>query len=152
MLIGACCQASAIIARAPDRIKQALHRFGHDVGMAFQLIDDALDYASDSEQLGKTALADLPEGKVTLPVILLRQKLSSSQLREVEEIISKHASDPNAVKKIQALVMEYDTIGMTLAKAQSFTQSAMESLYQLPATPARDMLENLAQKLLFRFH
>lgn len=152
MLIGACCQASAIIAKAPDRIKQSLHRFGHDVGMAFQLIDDALDYAADSETLGKTTLADIPEGKVTLPVILLRQKATASEIAEIDEIIIKHPADRYAVQRIQSLVMRYDTIGMTFAKAQDYTQSALESLYNLPATPARDMLENLAKKLLFRFH
>lgn len=152
MLVGACCQAAAIITRSHDKTKQALHRFGHDVGMAFQLIDDALDYGTNANQLGKETLADLREGKVTLPIILLRKRLSPEQVKEVDEIICHHYADKTAIKRIQELVYHYDTIGLTLEKAQEFTQSAMESLYLLPASVNRDMLENLAKKLLLRFH
>lgn len=152
MLIGACCQAAAIITQSSDKTKHSLHRFGHDVGMAFQLIDDALDYGNSSEQLGKETLADLREGKVTLPVILLKKKATAQEVAEIDDIICNHFADESAVKYIQRLVCQYDTIGQTLEKAHDFTQSAMESLYLLPPSPSRNMLENLAKKLLLRFH
>jgi geranylgeranyl pyrophosphate synthase len=129
----------------------ALASFGHHVGLAFQLIDDALDYTGSVEIVGKATHSDLLEGKVTLPVILLRTAASSSEWERVRELISQDV-DTAAVTEIAALVDKYDTANLTVERAHGFTMKAMAALHSFPAGPARDHLENLANKLLFRFN
>jgi octaprenyl-diphosphate synthase len=120
--------------------------------MAFQLIDDALDYLSDSELLGKGALSDLPEGKVTMPLLLLRDAATPAELERLRALIAGRAIDAAAMAEVQALVRRYETAEATVARAEVFTEQAMGALALLPASSARDALEGLASRLLLRFN
>jgi octaprenyl-diphosphate synthase len=151
VLIAASCQAAGLLAGVSETQCSALASFGHHVGLAFQLIDDALDYTGSVEIVGKATHSDLLEGKVTLPVILLRTAASSSEWERVRELISQDV-DTAAVTEIAALVDKYDTANLTVERAHGFTMKAMAALHSFPAGPARDHLENLANKLLFRFN
>jgi octaprenyl-diphosphate synthase len=152
ILIEAACKAAALLAHASEAHREALCRFGHSVGMAFQLIDDAHDYLSDSTLLGKGALSDLPEGKVTMPLLLLRDVATPVELGRLAELIRGRAIDAAAMAEVQALVLRYETAEATVARAEVFTGQAMSALAELPASSARDALEGLARQLLLRFN
>lgn len=152
ILISASCKAAALLAKAPASQRDALSRFGYGVGMAFQLIDDALDYLGSEDLVGKATLADLPEGKTTMPVLLLMKKASPSEAQVVRDTLAQDPIDAEAAQRVAALVAHYDTAIATIERAQQYTQLAMDALYSFPASPERDALENLANKLLLRFH
>lgn len=152
ILIEAACKSAGLLAGAPDHVTAELARFGHGVGMAFQLIDDALDYVGSVDLIGKATLSDLKEGKVTLPVILLRNHATSSELMRLQTIISSGTIDDDMVREVARLVDRYETAILTVDHAHTYTRSAMSALRTLPAGAERDVLENLANKLLFRFN
>jgi octaprenyl-diphosphate synthase len=151
VLIEACCKSAGLLAGASQARLDQLIRFGYGVGMAFQLIDDALDYTGAAAIVGKATLSDLPEGKVTLPIILLNGLATDAELAHVAEVLSRPV-DLDDAREIARLVDKYDTASLTVDRAHAFTLSAMEALRALPAGADRDVLENLANKLLFRFN
>ena len=134
VLIAASCQAAGLLANASQAQCDALASLGHHVGLAFQLIDDALDYTGSAE-----------------PVILLRTAATPSEWARVQELISQDITQASVVE-IAALVDKYDTANLTVERAHGFTMKAMAALHSFPAGTARDHLENLANKLLFRFN
>ncbi len=152
ILIEAACKSAGLLAGAPAAVTQELARFGHDVGMAFQLIDDALDYVGSVDLVGKATLSDLREGKVTMPVLLLRDVATPSDLEKLNAIIASDAIDGDQVRDVARLVDRYETAVLTVDRAHAYTRSAMAALKTLPPSGNRDVLENLADKLLFRFN
>ena len=151
ILIEASCRAAGLLAGASPEQSDALGRFGHDVGMAFQLIDDALDYTGSEALIGKATHSDLLEGKVTLPVILLRDHATPAECAQVSKLIHSQINQ-EAVAAIAHLIEKYDTAGLAVERAHGYTMKAMAALHSLPPGDARDSLENLANKLLFRFY
>ena len=152
ILISAACKSAALLAKAPASERDALSRFGYGVGMAFQLIDDALDYLGAEDLVGKSTLADLPEGKVTMPILLLMRVGSEADIKIVREIIAKDPITSEDAQRVSKLVAQYDTANATIERAQQYTQLAMDSLHSFRPSAERDALENLANKLLLRFH
>ena len=151
VLLAAACRAPAVLAGAPQAQRDALSEFGRCVGYAFQLLDDALDYAGEDSVFGKRTLADLPEGKVTLPIILLRSLATESEWRFVEGLIHEESASREAMLKVLSLVNQYDTAGKTLEEASKWTDRALSALTCFPESAARSDLETLARRLLMRF-
>lgn len=152
VLLSAACKAPAVLAGSGLQAETDLSEFGRCVGFAFQLLDDALDYASSDQIFGKKTLADLPEGKVTLPVILLKQFATSQELAFVETLINSEAISHESMLKVLELVNKYDTSGKTLEQASQWTDRALQSLSNFPASQNRADLETLARRLLMRFN
>lgn len=150
VLLAAACRAPAVLAGATPAECNALSTFGRAVGYAFQLMDDALDYAGTDSAFGKKTLADLPEGKVTLPIMLLREQATSTEWRSIESLILKSDISSKDMKSVLALVDEYDTAGQTLAKAEEWTKIAIAALDEFSPSPAREDLKRLANSLLMR--
>jgi len=150
VLLAATCRAPAVLANCPKHECDALEVFGRSVGHAFQLLDDALDYAGTDEIFGKKTLADAPEGKVTLPVMLLRQQASADEWSKVERILRKSEISRKDMETIQVLVDHYDTAGQTLLLAEQHTTKALEALSIFPDSPDRAALERIASRLLMR--
>jgi octaprenyl-diphosphate synthase len=151
-LIEAACKSAGLLARTSEENIANLSKFGYCVGLAFQLIDDALDYSGSTEIVGKATLSDLQEGKITMPVILLRDKMSATEQKKLKKILSNDTVTLEDVKAVASLVERYDTVSLTIEKAHSYTHQAMACLHLLPASAERDDLENLANKLLCRFN
>ena len=151
VLIEAACKSSGLLAKVDDPVLQNLRDFGYGVGMAFQLIDDALDYIGDAPLVGKDILSDLKEGKITLPVILLRQLATPAEWQVVVQTINSAVISPDMVRSVASLVDKYETASLTIDKAHEFTLKAMNALHTFPEGEDRDTLENLANKLLMRF-
>ncbi len=150
ILLSAACKAPAILSGRSEQECLALASFGHAVGFSFQLLDDALDYAGTTSVFGKETLADLPEGKVTMPIMLLRNQASSSEWQEVTKIIRKSEITTRDMHRVLELVNHYDTAGQTLALAETYTNDALKALEMFPESAERTNLESLAKSLLLR--
>ena len=150
VLISAACRSAGLLARSSVGTIDTLTQFGHNVGLAFQLIDDALDYTGMGDVVGKDTMSDLIEGKVTLPVILVMQEGAPEDRQLIIDTLASTEISREQVAKVAELVEKYETAEKTVERAQRYTRLAMEALYKLPASAERDDLENLASKLLYR--
>lgn len=156
VLIAAACRSAGVLGGATEDQRAALSRFGELTGVAFQLIDDALDYLSSSERFGKPTLADLKEGKVTMPVILLRDLCAGSDQERIASMLDHETPDGRLsvddLNWIAGLVEKHGTALKTIELATSYTIEAVQCLAVFPDSPERDDLESLAMKLVRRFN
>lgn len=123
----------------------ALEEFGAQLGMAFQLVDDVLDYSGD-EVTGKTLYADLIEGKLTLPLVLTIEA-QPELLKQVQRI---HQGQREPVEALKAAVLASGACDQTRARAAAATRTALDALATLPASPARELLHVVARELTDR--
>jgi octaprenyl-diphosphate synthase len=148
-LFGWAAAAGAWSAGLTGRVPEALVRFGESVGIAFQLVDDALDYAADPRLLGKRLGADLAEGKATLP--LIRACAAQPGLRERLSAVleGEDAADQLAAEVIEA-VRKVGGIEAARALARQHTQAALDALAAVPEGPYRTALRDAALALTER--
>lgn len=142
-LFGAATQMAAIIAGADEQVEHALHDYGRALGVAFQLIDDALDYSGSAEQLGKNVGDDLAEGKPTLPLINVLKHGSEAAKARV-----RHAIEQSSAEDLQTIVEDVNACGAldyTVQRAHQARDGALAALDALPDTPARQHLAALAE-------
>lgn len=143
ILFEAATRCGAIIAGGNDEQAAALAQYGHHLGMAFQLIDDCLDYQSDSSQMGKNVGDDLAEGKATLPVIIALQKASPAVREQIRQaIVSGGREHLDAVK---TGIDESDAIAYTTRRAQAAAEAATQSLTCLPDSVYKTAMQQLAE-------
>lgn len=128
--------------REQTREEQALAAYGQQMGMAFQLIDDALDYLGDVEELGKNVGDDLAEGKPTLPLIHTLRQVGDADKAKIRQAILHGGLEQ--LDDIVALVKNHGGLDYTMTQARRYTQQALTELGQLPASAYRDVLEQLA--------
>lgn len=149
-LFVAACQVGAVVAERPAGEEQALADFGANLGMAFQLVDDALDYAADQAKLGKTVGDDFREGKVTLPVLAAYQAGSEEDRafwrRTIEDSEQSDADLDHALSLIAATA----AIRTTLDHAARFADEAKAALEIFPPSPFRDALMDVADYTVSR--
>jgi octaprenyl-diphosphate synthase len=145
-LFGWAARAGAAIAGAPEPLVQALGDFGAHVGVAFQLVDDLLDYEGDPALMGKDLHADLREGKLTLPLILAVEQDPSlyPDLHAAREL------DAAAATRLTSAIHRLRTGETVRAMADQETRRALHALSLLPSSPAREMLAAIATELTAR--
>ncbi|MDC0044630.1 polyprenyl synthetase family protein [Pelagibacteraceae bacterium] len=127
-LFSAACQVGGISGGAKDNEHQALKSFGTNFGMAFQLIDDAIDYSSNSTTMGKNIGDDFKEGKITLPLILAYGRSNNEEKQFLQNVISNPKEDQNNFKLTKKLLIKYKCIEDTLIRANHFAEVAIDSL------------------------
>ena len=127
-LFSAACQVGGIIADLDKNKKEALKAFGTNFGIAFQLIDDALDYTSASKVLGKNIGDDFKEGKITLPIILAYLRSNKEEKFFWDRTIKKLDQRPSDLLKSIELINKYDCIKDTIDRAKHFSNIAVDSL------------------------
>ena len=127
-LFSAACQVGGISGDAKDNERQALKSFGTNFGMAFQLIDDAIDYSSNSDTMGKNIGDDFKEGKITLPLILAYGRSNKEEKKFLQKVISKSTYDEKNFNLTKELLMKYKCIEDTLIRANHFADVAIDSL------------------------
>lgn len=149
-LIGAACRSAGVLAGVSTEHREALATFGESAGIAFQLIDDALDYGLSRDKLGKPTLTDLKDGKVTMPVILLRERCSAEELLRLSNIFTTGALHHDDLLWVSDLVQKYDAATKTVDLANDYTKRAVDSLRIFPESSERRDLEMLALKLVSR--
>jgi len=127
-LFTAACQVGAVVAGKSEQEEVALESFGRNLGVAFQIIDDALDYSADQEALGKTVGDDFREGKITLPLIFLYQRANESEKTQLKEIIEVEIRSDEQLEVVMALLAKYDVLKDTLLHAKEYAAKAENDL------------------------
>jgi octaprenyl-diphosphate synthase len=143
-LFAAACQVGAVVADRPKREETALSEFGMKLGIAFQLVDDALDYVADQATLGKTVGDDFREGKITLPILLAFQAGDATERvfwQRTVEALEQTDVDLDAAMR---LIKRHDVIRQTLDRAARFTAEAKNALLTFPKSPMRQALSDVA--------
>ncbi len=138
-LFAAAAEVGPIIANASTADRRALRSYGVNLGLAFQLVDDALDYGGNAADLGKNTGDDLREGKVTLPVILSFRRGTSDERAFWKRAIENAESDDAALERARSLMLKHGAIGDTTARARHFGEIARAAL-----GPLRDSAQKRA--------
>lgn len=149
-LFEAACQLGAIAADAGADQVQTAGRFGHHLGMAFQLMDDLIDYTADPEVSGKNLGTDLAEGKPTLPLIHVLKNGSDAQKQLIREAIEQ--GELQHLKKVLIAIESTGAIPYTAALAERHSQSAALILEEFPASSYTESLRGLAHFAAHRAH
>ncbi|MET0597973.1 MAG: polyprenyl synthetase family protein [Mesorhizobium sp.] len=139
-LFSAAAEVGPVIAGASRTDRAALRSYGMNLGLAFQLIDDALDYGGSSSELGKNVGDDFREGKVTLPVILAYRRGAAAERGFWKAAIEGEASDDAALDKAIGLMTRHSAITDTIGRARHFGGIARDALAPLGATPQKAAL------------
>ena len=134
----------AHLAGASSHDQRRLRAFGERIGIAFQLVDDVLDYSG--ERTGKTLLSDLKEGKLTLPLVLT----VAAQPELLELLRRIHAGDQEPVELVSRRVIESGSCEVVRRRAQRLTEEAVRQLEELPPSAARHLLQDVAVQLSLR--
>lgn len=127
-LISACCGIGAMLSNAEQEKEKALISFGKNIGIAFQLVDDVLDYTSNEIILGKPVGNDLMEGKVTLPLIHLYREANDGIKEELREIMSSPEISKEQLKRVIQLMKNYGAIEHTMKMARDYIVNAKQSI------------------------
>ncbi len=150
VLISAACEIGAIFGRGTETQQRAMRVYGHNLGIAFQLVDDTLDYTGDVKELGKPIGNDIQEGKATLPLIhALRNGRQSAQER-LRQIFSDEIIPPEAFDEVRDLVTQSGGIAYTQQRALEHVQRAKSALAAFSDHPTKDLLTDIADYVIFR--
>jgi len=142
-LFAASTKVGAILADKDSKYKEALEFYGKNLGLTFQIADDALDYNSEIKFFGKKIGNDFFEGKVTLPIILLYQKISNSEKSEIKKLFFKNKRNDDDFKYVLNLIKKNDIINDCYKKADYFINLASNSLSVFEETEEKNILKNL---------
>ena len=149
-LFAAATKVGAILANKENKIKEALEFYGKNLGLTFQIADDTLDYNSEIQFFGKKIGNDFYEGKVTLPIILLYQKVNIKEKNELEKLFEKNERNEEEFKKILLMIKNYNIISDCYTKAEYFINLASNSLSIFENTKEKEILKNLTSFSLER--
>ena len=149
-LFAAACQVAGVVADRPEAEEQALARYGHNLGVAFQLVDDALDYAADQAVLGKTVGDDFREGKITLPVLAAYAAGDAAEREFWRRTIEESEQTADDLEHAMRLVEQRGAIGTTIDRAARYAADACAALDVFPDTPIRRALLDVASYTLSR--
>jgi octaprenyl-diphosphate synthase len=140
VLISAACQIGGVLGRASQDEEKALADFGLNLGIAFQLMDDTLDYVSEEETLGKAIGKDLNEGKITLPLIYTLQTCGRADQDRLAQIIKDPNRRPEDLGYAMKVVQDRGGIDYTVQRAQEFVTKAKSSLSLFPSSKEKEAL------------
>ncbi len=149
VLFACASQAGAIIAGKENDCIKNLYDYGLNIGIAFQLMDDALDYISD-EEFGKFIGNDLKEGKLTLPLIHAMERADKKEKDIISKIIYKKKLTPKDLKTVLGLVKNYGSIDYTLSKAKEAVEKAKNNLNAFPDSEYKTSLIDIANYIIER--
>jgi octaprenyl-diphosphate synthase len=150
VLFAGACRSSAILSDASNGKETALNNYGLNLGFAFQMVDDLLDYTADSNTLGKRVGADLREGKLTLPVIYALQSAKAKERDKMVGIIQNKDFTEEEFDDLVNLLIKHGSIEYTQNKAKAFIRSAKQSLDGFNSGPGKELLYDIADYALVR--
>ncbi len=149
-LISAATEVGALVGGASPADQARLKEFGNCLGMAFQLADDALDYVSSNEEIGKGVGTDLKEGKLTLPIIHALRSGTPEDRTIIRRALQNNSHVPEDLKTVLVVIDRYQGIQYTLNKAAQYVDRAKNVLAQYPDSPAKAALLQLADYVVER--
>jgi len=144
-LISKSCRAAALLGGADAHTVDAAYSYGRNLGLAFQLVDDMLDYTQSGADLGKPAGADLELGLATAPLLF-----AWKQTPELGALVGRKFERPGDVERARELVLQSDGVEQTRALAQDYSEKAMAAIADFPASEAKDGLMDMAEKTIKR--
>ncbi len=149
--IAGCCEIGAMLAEASPSALAALTSYGLNLGLAFQIADDLLDYTGDPKVTGKPQCGDLREGKMTLPLILALRDSSAGERRDLLQILQEpEALTEGEIACVLEAITLHDGYARTAAVARAYVSTAQAALIALPASAYRAALSDLADYALTR--
>lgn len=150
-LIAACCKGGAIISGASEQEIELLYQYGLNLGIAFQIIDDILDYTEDQSTIGKPAGNDLRQGMVTLPLIYALQASSANgHLQRVQKLLNESEHDETEMREVIDWVLSGDNVARAHKDAYAYADKARAALHQFPDSPDRATLEEIIDFVVLR--
>ncbi|GAM07862.1 octaprenyl-diphosphate synthase [Geobacter sp. OR-1] len=150
ILISAACQSGAILGKVPDEMENALRDFGMELGIAFQLMDDVLDYAGDQEEFGKSIGHDIEEGKITLPLIHALLQCTDAERGRVGDIVTSETVEDEDFTFVFDLVRRHRGIEFTVSRAREYIERAKASLNPFPESGIKSALFRLSDYVVTR--
>ena len=151
-LFGGCAQIGGMLGRVSGEREQALREYGFNLGIAFQLVDDLLDFTGDAAALGKPIGADLREGKMTLPLIHLLQQDEEEGAQIVRDIIANRTVAQEQWDRLLSRLKDHRSIDYAYKRAVDFAERAKKPLHAFPPSSERDALLALPDYVLSRDH
>jgi octaprenyl-diphosphate synthase len=151
-LFSVCARLGAIAGGADNAIQERLGEFAWNVGMAFQLVDDMLDFTSRESTLGKPVGGDLREGKVTLPLVYALQDATPQERRMIENILRLRSYEETPFSQVLAMVKKYHGIERVKERAQTFTDKSRRILSTFPDSPYQRALMAVTDLITERDH
>ena len=147
-LCACCCRLGAHYAGADAEMEESFDRFGRNLGIAFQIVDDLLDVVGDEDRAGKSLGSDLEKQKLTLPVIRLLAQSDEASGREMVRVLqARRRRKPAGLAEWLAAC---DALAYAKAKANWYADLALQELRAVPASPAREVLESLTRFVVAR--
>jgi octaprenyl-diphosphate synthase len=144
-LFAAACRIAPVVAEAGEAAEEALEAYGRNLGIAFQLVDDAIDYASDSRTMGKGQGDDFRDGKVTLPVILAFARSSVDERKFWADAMSGERSSDEDLAEATRLIRSTGALDDTMERAQLYARRAIDALAPFAAGRARTAMTQAAE-------
>ena len=149
-LIAASCTLGAILGPHDTQQIEAFTTYGKQIGTAFQIVDDLLDFVEDPEKLGKNAFGDLREGKLTFPIIHTRKVCDDNEKQTLEKVLNPDTDETEAITFVESLFQKYGVETHCLEVAQGYADRAKTALTNIPQSDARTALQNLADYVVSR--
>lgn len=158
VLFEAACETATILGqvqgRCDDQLRQQLKNYGYHLGMAFQLVDDTLDYIGNSASLGKNTGDDLAEGKPTLPLIIAMERASRPESQLIANLVRNHSGtvNPDTLQQVIAIIQKTGALDYTRQHAVRHANEARGMLADLPDSNHKQALLDLADFSVSRNH
>ena len=148
--MSACCRIGALLGGLPAVQIDALTRYGLDIGVAFQISDDSLDFVADQDRLGKAIGADLREGKRTLPLIAMLERATPTEAARVKSLLKRPGLDAEEVDEIRRYVVDHEGVEYALARAHEYARAAKADLEAFAPSEERETLALVADFVVDR--
>ena len=149
-LISAACQTGAIMGRATPGAEASMRAYGLNLGIAFQMVDDTLDYVSDNMKFGKALLKDLQEGKITLPLIHTMERASEQERAEIRDALQQVPPGAEQAKRVVQLIQKYDGVNYVFSRAREYVRLAISNLDGLELPAVKEALTAAANYVVER--
>jgi octaprenyl-diphosphate synthase len=151
-LFSVCARLGALASHSDSRTEERLGEYAWNLGMAFQLVDDVLDFTAREKTLGKPVGGDLREGKVTLPLVYALERAGPAERRQVETILRERNYEEVPFSQILALLEKYRGIERVKDRAQAFTDKARRIINEFPGSPHQRALLAVTELVTERDH
>jgi octaprenyl-diphosphate synthase len=151
-LFSVCAKLGALVAGADSQTEEKLGEYAWNLGMAFQLVDDVLDFTAREKTLGKPVGGDLREGKVTLPLVYALEQATADERRSVERVLADRHYENVPLRQILGLIEKYNGIERVRERAQTFTDKARQAIGEFPESPYQRALHGITDLVTDRDH
>lgn len=150
VLFGSCCYVGTATVSTDKELRERYYQFGLNLGLAFQIVDDILDYTATEDKIGKTTLNDLREGKITYPLLSVMDELSEEEREFINSLIKSTNPSQEELLKAKDMVVKYGGIEKSIDKAKQLIDTAIQTIEDLPDSKEKKELIEIARFVVER--